>query len=256
MKTIKDLYNYLDAKIPRSLSCEWDNDGLMVSGDISVSYNKILLSLDVTYEVVEYAIDNGYDVIISHHPLIFKGLKSVNDENFVADKVIKLIKNGVSAFSFHTRLDACDSGVNDALANVLGIVGVTPFGNDGEMIGRVGELEAPISVEELAKKVKDVLNCDRVTFVCGEKIAKRVCVLGGDGKDFLGAAASAGADVYVTGNMSYNTMLDAADMGMAVIEAGHFESENPVLSKLEEMIREFDADVKIGRYKSNPVKTV
>ena len=256
MKTVKELYNFLDAKIPRSLSCEWDNDGLMVSGTLLASYNKILLALDVTYETVEYAVNEGYDVIISHHPLVFKGLKSINEENFVADKAIKLIKHGVSVFSFHTRLDALCGGVNDALAEVFGLASCEPFGIEGEMIGRIGELETPMSAYELAKKVKQTLKCEKVTLVCPEKTVKRVCVLGGDGKDFLGAVKAFGADAYITGNMSYNTMLDAFDMGVAVIEAGHFESEEPVLSKLEEMIKEFDSDVIIGRYRSNPVKTV
>ena len=112
---IRELYNALDARMPRSLSCSWDNDGLMCCPDGNKTVNRVLVALDVTGEVVEYAKANGYDVIISHHPFIFNGLKSVDDEGYISKKLISLVKADIAVMSFHTRLDAVEGGVNDKL---------------------------------------------------------------------------------------------------------------------------------------------
>ena len=103
---VRELYSALEARIPRSLSCEWDNDGLMCCPDGNKSVGKVLIALDVTGAVVEYAKKEGYDVIISHHPFIYKGLRAVDDEGYVSAKLISLIESGISVMSFHTRLDA------------------------------------------------------------------------------------------------------------------------------------------------------
>ncbi len=257
MKTIKQLYAYLNEKIPSSLSCGWDNDGLMVSGDLDSPCEKVLLSLDVTKDTAAYALAGRFSLIISHHPLIFKPLKSLNTLDFVSDKAVRLIKGRVSVFSFHTRLDALDKGVNDALAHLLGINDPEPFVSDGELLGKMGNLSQEIEPEKLAKLVKDVLYCPYVSYVEGEKkkIGK-IVVVGGDGKDYIRAAYDSGADAYITGGMSYNTMLDAYDMGMCVIEAGHFESEVPVLKVIDKFIKEFDKDILTEYYYSNPIKTI
>ena len=256
MKSVGSLYSYLDKEIPKELSLSWDNDGLMVCSDPERECKRVLLALDVTREMVDYGVREGFDVIISHHPLIFKALKSVNTFSFVSEKVIKLIKNDVAVFSFHTRLDAFSGGVNDALAQRLGLEEIEAFGSEDEMIGRTGILANECSLADIIKKVKDALGCERLTCVDSGRMVKRVCLVGGDGKDFLKDAFLSGADLYITGAMSYNSMLDAADMGISVIEAGHFESENPVLEELEKMIKEFDGGIYIERFFSNPVITV
>ena len=131
MKT-SELYAFFDGKIPSSLSCEWDNDGLMVCPDPEKVVKKVLVALDVTDKVAQIALDEGYDLILSHHPLIFSPLSHLEPGDPIAKKVIALLCGGVSVMSFHTRLDAVEGGVNDLLAEKLGLCDVRPFGQNGE----------------------------------------------------------------------------------------------------------------------------
>ena len=152
--TIKELYSTLDKLIPPSLSCEWDNDGYMCAPNGEKEVKRILVTLDVTEEAADLAVNEGYDLIISHHPFVFKGLKSITDENYISKKAIKLIGAGISVFSFHTRLDALRGGVNDTLALLLGISDAVPFGENGETIGRIGELPSPMALDDFAALCK------------------------------------------------------------------------------------------------------
>lgn len=251
--TVKELYRVLDEAIPASLSCEWDNDGLMCSPDLSAPVKRILLTLDVSEAAVDYAIHNGCDLIISHHPMIFRPLSSLTEENFTARKALKCILNGISVFSFHTRLDIVEGGVNDRLANVLGLSDTELFGDaETPTIGRIGNIDA-ISMEDFADLVKDKLGVPALQTVELGKVVRRVALVGGDGKDFLKPAMRAGADVYLTGTLSYNSMVDAADLGLQVIEAGHFFTENPILDVLSQMVTAADPNLAILTYHSDPV---
>lgn len=252
--TVKELYKILNEKIPASLSCEWDNDGLMCCPDGERAVRRALVALDVTDAVVDAAIEGEYDVIVSHHPFIFKGLKSINDENYIAEKAVKLIKSGISVFSFHTRLDALDGGVNDCLCALLSLENVSMFGEGN--IGRIGDLHAPTSAEALALTVKEVLGADGVLLAKADKECHRVAVLGGEGGDDIGAAIAAGADTYISGRLGYHAMTDAPDMGINLIEAGHFYTENPVCTVLVEIIREADPNVACDTYHSNTIKLI
>lgn len=240
---IKELYQYIDARIPRCLSCEWDNDGLMCCPDGEREVRRVLVALDVTDDVCNAAIDGGYDVIVAHHPFIFKGLKAINGEDHISAKAIKLISCGIAVMSFHTRLDAVEGGVNDMLADLLGLENVTAFGNDGEAIGRIGELSAPMSVGEFAKKVKEALHAPVVFYTDAKKDVKRVAVLGGSGSDDIGAALAAGADTYVSGELKYHDMTDSSEIGINLLEAGHFYTEYPVCHVLRELIVGADTDI-------------
>lgn len=252
--TVKELYKILNEKIPAALSCEWDNDGLMCCPDGERDVRRALIALDVTDSVVDTAIEGKYDVIVSHHPFIFKGLKSINDESYVAEKAVKLIKHGISVFSFHTRLDALDGGVNDCLCALLSLENVSAFGEYG--IGRVGDLPTPMTAEELARLAKELLSADGVLLSeCG-KMCRRVAVLGGEGGDDIYAAIAAGADTYISGRLGYHAMTDAPDMGINLIEAGHFYTENPVCTALVEMIREADPQIDCDIYHSNKIKLI
>ena len=119
--TVNELSRYLNEKIPRELSCSWDNDGLMCCSDGEREVKKALFCMDVTPEAIDHAIDGGFDVIISHHPLIFRGVKTLSGDYGIPARLIKLIKNDISVMSFHTRFDAVDGGVNDALAELLNL---------------------------------------------------------------------------------------------------------------------------------------
>ena len=252
--TVYELYKHFDTVIPRSLSCEWDNDGLMCCPDATRKVSKVLVALDATADVAAEAIEGGYDLIITHHPFIFKGLKSITDGNFVGSKSIELIRAGISVFSFHTRLDTVAGGVNDVLASVLKLNDAVPFGDDG--MGRIGTLDAPMSAEEFAKKVKDALGVPAVNLSACGKPCYRVAVLGGGGDSETGAAMAAGADTYVTGNLGFHTLTDAPDMGINLIEAGHFYTENPVCHRICEIVHEADASIECHITNSNRIQVI
>lgn len=256
MSTVQELYSYLDKMIPSHLSCEWDNDGLMVCPDKYASVERVLLALDITAQVIEYAAQEGFDTVISHHPLIFKPLKNISGEDHVSSKIITLVKNGINAMSFHTRLDALDGGVNDTLASSLDLEDVEILPGDTDMIGRIGNLKSPADPEEFSLFVKDQLGAKSVNLVNAQLEVSRVALCGGDGKGLLSAAYKAGADTYITGSMSYNSMIDAAEFPINVIEAGHFFTENQVLHLLADMIEEFDSTIELEIFESNLIKTL
>ncbi len=241
---ITQLYKYFDELIPCELSEDWDNDGnMLVSSDKEVE--NVLVALDVTPEVAEVAINGGYDLIVTHHPLIFKPLKNITDPVFIS-----LVKAEVSVFSFHTRLDTVEGGVNDCLAAALGLKDVMPFCE----MGRVGDIDE-MKFDEFVIKVKEILGCERVNYVKGKNSVKRVALLGGGGKDFWADAART-ADVYITGEMSYNTMLDAHKAGFSVIEAGHFHTEFPVCERICDLLLDADGSLNVDIMKFYPVNTI
>ena len=252
---VLELYQYLNALIPRSLSCEWDNDGLMCCSVPDREVKKVLLALDVTEDVAELAVKEGYDVILSHHPMVFRPVSALNGETGVQRKLIKLIKNDVSVMSFHTRLDAVEGGVNDELAKRLALDGVESFGPEGEKMGRVGTVRESLFLEAFAKHVGDVLGSPAVLY-SGNKRVKRVAVLGGNGDDFISAAIAAGADTLVSGRLGYHPMTDACENGINLIEAGHYYTERPVLSVLAQMVKQADGAVEIVSAESNTIGIV
>lgn len=252
--TASELYRILNERIPTSLSCDWDNDGVMCLPEPNREIKRILLALDITEAVVDHAISEGFDVIVSHHPLLFHGIKHMTVDDPVARRTIKLCRAGIAAFSFHTRLDALEGGVNDVLANRLSLTDVTPFGEDG--IGRVGTLPRSMSAEELAAMIADRLDATAVTLSDAGKPVRRVAVLGGGGGDFMLDALAAGADAYVTGDCAHHHLVDAPERGISLIVAGHYHTEYLVLEQLAVLLNELLPGAHILTISSNAVKTV
>ncbi len=252
--TVKKLYEKITERIPEDLRCDWDNDGIMCCPDYSAEVNNILITLDVTEEIVDYAIERNIDLIISHHPLIFKPLERITEENHISRKVIKLISNNVSVFSFHTRADKVTGGVNDILARKLGLVDIEPFGEDG--LGRIGTLPEETVIDAYSDFVKLALDCDSVRYADAYNSVKRVAVVGGDGKDYVRCAAAAGADTYLSGRISYNIMEEASDMGINLIEAGHYHTEFPVTEFFAAIVSSIDGNVNIEIADSNMIKVI
>lgn len=237
--TIHDFYAALEAVLPRSLSCDWDNDGISCCPDPDAPVKGVLISLDPTEDAVEEAVARGCNVILTHHPMLFRGLKAVDGRDTGSRKVIRMISAGITAMSFHTRLDAADGGVNDVLAARLGLERVEPFGEDGnpagKPIGRVGELPAEVSADAFIETVKTALGLPALIFAgCGKPV-RRVAVLGGGGEDDIFAAVAAGADTYVTGELKYHHLCDAPYGEINLIMAGHYHTEAPVLDRLAEL---------------------
>lgn len=229
--TVSKLYGELEKWLSPDMSCDWDNDGLMCCPDGKREVKKVLLTLDVTDGAVNKAVSGNFDLIISHHPMIFRPINSVT-----SPKIIKLIQNGISVMSFHTRLDAAAGGVNDTIAGIFGLKDVSRFTDDG--IGVIGKLEKETSLDEMTVKIKKLLGSPYLEVIDGTTMCNKVAICGGDGKDVLSDAVKAGADTYITGSMSYNSLVDAEPLGINIITAGHYFTENPVLAVLGEKIKQ------------------
>lgn len=247
--TVLEFYRALSERVPQSLCASFDNDGISCCSDGTRRVRRVLVALDATERIVESAIDGGFDLLLTHHPLLFRPITALTQEKAVPRKLLRLAASGVCAISLHTRLDAARGGVNDVLADLFSLQNVTPFGVEGEpMCGRIGELPAPLSAEAFAALVCEKLNTDAVV-LSGSGMVRRIALLGGEGADDIAAARAAGADLYLSGRLGYHRMLDAPEEGLCMIEAGHFASEAPVLDALAALARDLlpDAVVEIDR---------
>ncbi len=246
--TVKNIYDFIDGIAPFCNQCEWDNSGLLV-GDSCKEISKIGVVLDITSDAVKYAAESGIDLIVSHHPVIFRAVKSFLD----GDIAYSLAKHGISAICAHTSLDAAVGGVNNVLAEALGFSNAVPLAESGE-----ASIARKVTVDEtdadnLAKLVCERLSTGVRVADSGKKI-KTVALCGGAGGDFLKAAINAGCDAYITGDVSHHEFLDALQAGITLIDAGHFETENPVVAVLKEKLaKNFDCEVIIIP-QTSPVK--
>ena len=250
----KQLYQKFEERIPSSLREPWDNDGVMCLPDGSSKILRALVALDVTEEIVDYAIERGFDLIVSHHPLIFKPLSSLDEENHISRKLIKLVCSGITVFSFHTRADKLVGGVNDRLAEILGMYDTVPFG-EGDL-GRVGTIEEPMELQDFAYRVKQLVGADAVRYADGFSDVHKVAVVGGDGKSYVKAAIDAGADTFLSGRIGYNVMEEATEMGINLIEAGHFYTESHISEFFRDLIIDFDPNIYVEIADSNIIKTI
>ncbi len=254
--TIADLYKILENNAPRALSAEWDNDGLACCADPEKKATRVLVALDATESVVDKAVAEKFDVLLTHHPLLFRGVKELTPAHTVPRKLLKLALGGVAAMSFHTRLDAAEGGVNDVLAARLGLADVRPFAPEGETpCGRIGKLSEPVDIEAFSHTVCRLLDAPAVNLI-GKGRVQTVAVLGGEGGDFVDAARAAGAELFLAGRIGYHRMLDAAEEGLAVMEAGHFYTERPVLSHLAALVKAADPTVEVVIYDAPTIQTV
>ena len=251
--TVRELYDLFDARFPVSLREGWDNDGLMLCPDPDKEVKRVLIALDATRQVADYAVQNGFDLILTHHPMIFHPLTALTPEHHVARKAMLLLQNGISVFSFHTRLDAAEGGVNDTLASLLGLSAVSPFGEGESQMGRIGTLPTPMPLDKFAEFVKRTLHSDCCLYA-GNRMASRVAILGGDGKDFVPYAREAGADTYLSGRIGYNLLTDAAAEQMNLVEAGHYFTEAPVCEALREILFSFLPEVTAEILPSNEIR--
>jgi dinuclear metal center YbgI/SA1388 family protein len=254
--TVKQFYAHIADRVSPSLSCDWDNDGLMLSPDEGREVRRVLCTLDVTEEAIDYAEENGFDLIISHHPLIFRPLSSLTPEHHISRKAIRLLAAGISVISLHTRADAVMDGVNDRLASLLGLEGVGLLDGAGEMIARIGSLPEPLSLSEFALQVKEALGSPFVLTADTGLPVRRVALCGGDGKDFVKAALDAGADTYVSGRIGYNVMTEAPEMGLNMIEAGHYFTETHITAFFADIVNDILPSVYAEEFASNIISAL
>lgn len=245
MATVKEIYEFLDKRAPFSTQLGFDNAGFLVGrGDAAV--HKILVALDITQQVIEEAVSIGAQIIVSHHPVIWDAPKAITDDSLLGNKLLTLIENGIAAICAHTNLDAVKDGVNDQLATALGLCEVKQLHTDGVDkngneygIGRVGMLSAaPMSLSVYAESVKKALKANGVRFVDAGRPVSRVAVGGGSCGSMLSDVIACGCDTFVTSDLKYDTFLDAKAMGLNLIDAGHFPTENVVCPVLADWLRE------------------
>ena len=255
--TVKELYEKLCDIIPPSLSCEWDRDGFECCPEPQKEVKNVMITLDVTNDVIDRAIEIGADVIVSHHPIFFGGLNNVNALCAEGARAVKLIKANIATMSFHTRLDALCGGVNDILAAAIGLKNVETIGDEG--ICRIGELEESTDAKSFAKAVKSALSSGdgereaHVVLCHVDRLVKRVALVGGSGGSDMKLAAKAGADTYLTGELKHHERLAAADLNMNLLAAGHFFTEYPVCAFIEKTVRDLCPDAEINTVFSNTV---
>ena len=233
--TVEQLINALDGMIPKNLSEPWDNDGLDVVPDKNAEITGVLCALDCTSVAVNRATELGCNVIITHHPLVFKPLGSVTCDDSVGKRVIECIKRGIAVVSFHTRLDIIEGGVNDILAETVGLKNISDF----IPYGRIGDVDE-VGFEEFARHVAAVLglNINELGLVKSKNTVKRVALVSGCGKDEIGDAINAGADTFITGEVMHNHMLDCKEMGINLICATHYATERIILPLLANKVKE------------------
>lgn len=244
MATVKEVYEYLDRKAPFSMQLGFDNAGFLV-GHGGQQVNKILVALDITEEVVLEAAKLGAQLIVSHHPVIFHPAKGITNTDPTGRKLLALIENHISAICAHTNLDAVAGGVNDALARQLGLLDVGQLHQDGidhqgepYGIGRVGKLAQEQLLTDFAAFVKERLGANGVRFVDGGKPVFRVAVGGGSCADMMDNALALDCDTFVTADVKYDGFLDAKALGLNLIDAGHFPTENVVCPVLVDWLKD------------------
>lgn len=240
MSTVLEVLNYVDELAPFELAMKWDNVGLLV-GDKDAIVTGCVLALDVNKDVLDFAIEQKANLIITHHPVIFGGLKKLTTDNII----YKLVAKNISVISAHTNLDLVEGGVNDALAETLELENIRPLENTGGL-GRVGELEKEMLPSEFVQFVKRVLFAESVNYTNFEKPIKTVALVGGEGSDF--AFACPEADAYLSGELKHHVFIDAQNMEKQIFAVGHHESEVCVLEPLTKQINAKFTDFKAQKY--------
>lgn len=239
MANVTDIFRFIDQIAPFGTQEDFDNAGFLV-GRRDRGVRKILVALDITLEVADEADRWGADLIVAHHPIIFQPVKSITDETVTGRVLLELLECGVAAICAHTNLDAAQGGVNDCLAEALGLTGIGQLSQAGVDaqgrpygIGRVGTVHRPgLSAAEYAAFVKERLNSPGVRFVSGGKPVQRVAVGGGACGSMLEDAVAQGCDTFVTADLKYNQFLDAKALGLNLLDAGHFSTENVVCAPM------------------------
>ena len=254
MYKVKDIAEAIERLAPVGLAEKWDNVGLM-TGDPEQEVNVIFICLDVTSENIRHAIELNADLIISHHPLIFSPLKNIVEGDVMGSILRTLIKNNISVYSAHTNLDNADGGMNDVLANKLGLEDVRrfteeecrdSFGTPIDNIGRIGYLESPIELEDFKAFVKSILGCRTIRSLGNPTdMISSVALCTGSGGEGIYSAYHAGADVYVTSDIKHHEAQLAFELGINLIDAGHFETENTICEFLKEYLEQIFPDINI-----------
>ena len=235
MTTVKAVFDYIESIAPTYMKEDWDNVGLLC-GRWEKSVTRILVALDPFRNVIDEAIEQKADLIVTHHPLIFRsGPMAVTEDSETGRNLLTLIEHGIAAINAHTNLDCAPGGINDILAETLGLKDITvidPTGTDasGQPYGLLRRgVVAEQSLERFLDTVKTNLYCEGLRYVDGGKPVCKVAVGGGACAGGMYDALKAGCDTFVTSDIRYNQFREAQELGLSLIDAGHFHTENPAM---------------------------
>lgn len=249
MATVHEIEQRLFSWAPRESAMDWDNVGHLV-GDPEQEVERILVALDITERVVQEAIDCGAQLIVSHHPVMNvrwheREMQTLRPDTRLGGVLTTLVKNDISAICMHTNLDIADGGVNDALMAALGAEvtgGLEPAGTaaDGSALtcGRIGKLKRPMTMAEFLPYVAGRLHANGLRYVDGGSPVERLAVCGGSGGNMLELAAAKGCDTFVTADVKYDRFLAAKELGINLIDADHFCTENVVIPVLQAKLQQ------------------
>lgn len=235
--TVQTVIDAVNRLAPKKFAEEWDNPGLLI-GAPNAEVRKIFICLDVTDENISRAIELEAQLIVAHHPLIFHAIKNVRCDLPLGRKIARLIQNKLAVLAAHTNLDSAPGGVNDVLAAKIGLREVKMFGEEELSLGRLGTLETPMTAENFARHVKQVLHAPNVRLVkAGDFTISKVGLCGGAGADFIQKAKFFGAQAFVTGDVKYHEAQAAVENKIHVVDAGHFATEFPIVHELADYLR-------------------
>lgn len=239
----EDLIEIIEKIAPKYLQESWDNSGVQIATG-KYEIEKVLTSLELTDEIVEEAIAEDVDMIITHHPLIFGGIKSIDFRDVTGSLIIKLMKAGISVYSSHTPFDKIEGGNNDYLAELIGLRDISGFtdGDEIDMIGRIGILPQPMTLASMVDLLADELNADteQIRFVGNpNQIITTVGLCTGAGADLLELAISNGCQLFITGDLKYHDAQNAKAKGICVIDAGHYGTEKSFAENFADKLRAF-----------------
>lgn len=247
MATVKDIYNFIDLLAPFNMQEEWDNSGFLVGNENS-EVKKAVFALDITSEVIKQAANFGADLIITHHPVIFKPVSDITADSLV----YKLIKNNISIICTHTNYDKAVDGVNDILCRKIGFESFIKC--DGICLN-IGLLKSEMPLADFVSYVKKLLG-GTIRYNNGTDTVKKIAVCSGSGSDYLMLAQKMGCDALLTGDGGHHTFLDANEYGISLVCAGHFETEVIAMSPLMKKIKnKFNIDC-VTASESTPIITI
>ena len=250
----KDVMYEIEKEYPLNYALSWDNVGLLVGRD-DKEVKRIYIALDATDEVIDEAVRTGADMLITHHPMIFSPIKRIHNLDFVGERILKLIQNDISYYAMHTNYDVL--GMADLSGDKMNmknaeILEVTVEGDIGkedepEGIGRVSDLETPMTLRECCEDVKSAFHLGAVkVFGNLEEKVKRIAICPGSGKSVIQAALDKNADVLITGDIGHHEGLDANEMGLTILDASHYGLEHIFMHIMYEYLKGYCMDVEIG----------
>lgn len=244
----KDIISLIEKDYPPRYALEWDNVGLLVGSDEKV-IKRIYIAVDATDEVIETAVDMQADMLITHHPLIFGGMKRITNQNFLGKRILKLIQNDISYYAMHTNYDVC--GMAELSGEKMGFVNaeVLEVTSDGEIpmgIGQIADIKTAVTVGACADQVKEAFGLDTVkVFGQLERMVKRIAICPGSGKSVIGEALKKKADVLITGDIGHHEGIDSVAQGLSIIDAGHYGVEHIFIEDMKRYLEEKLKDTEV-----------